>query len=95
MIAQQQPSGVISHASNVSDQCGVTGRNAEAEEVGSRLRDGLTADQRESAIRLACSIVLKHWARYTETECFGDRAMYDRAMVSLRSLVRGTEGSVG
>jgi hypothetical protein len=54
MLAQQQPLGVISHPSNISDECAVTSRNALTDEVGHAAQT-LTADQRESAIRLACS----------------------------------------
>jgi hypothetical protein len=89
VIAQQQPSGVISHASNISDDCGVTGRNTETEEAGSRLRDGLTDLEREYCIKESGKRLEALHATYKASGCFNDAAARDCELRYMAALIRG------
>jgi hypothetical protein len=89
MLAQQQPAGVISHASNISDECGVTGRNALTQEVGRPLRDGLTDLEREYCIKESGKRLEALHAVYKASGCFNDAAARDCELRYMAALIRG------
>lgn len=51
------------------------------------VRQGLTDDEREAAIKRAGAAMQKHYARYAETGCFAARGDADRALRLMELLI--------